>query len=185
MELQIQDLIAQIKKDGMEEAEKTASSIIEAAKQQAKKITDAAQAEADKTLEACRKQCALEEEGAKAAIRQASRDVVLSLKAELSRLLSESLAHSVQGALASKDLAALIQAAIQGRDPKDLAVEVKAVDGALKANLAKELNNGLELRLRSDVAGFKVLEKDGSGYYDFTDEAIAEMLRPYLGSLNI
>ena len=50
MEVQLQELIDQIKKDGAEVAEAEAKAIVEAAKSDAEKIIADAQAQADKYL---------------------------------------------------------------------------------------------------------------------------------------
>jgi V/A-type H+-transporting ATPase subunit E len=50
MEIQLQELIDQIKKEGVESAEKQAQEIIESAKAEAEKITANAQAQADKMI---------------------------------------------------------------------------------------------------------------------------------------
>jgi V/A-type H+-transporting ATPase subunit E len=50
-----------------------------------------------------------------------------------------------------------------------------------KEKLAAELKKGLELRSDASLAGgFKIAKKDGSAYYDFSAESVAEMLSAYL-----
>jgi V/A-type H+-transporting ATPase subunit E len=47
--------------------------------------------------------------------------------------------------------------------------------------LAAELKDGLELKSdRSLQAGFRIANKDGSAYYDFSAESVAELLSAYL-----
>ena len=51
----------------------------------------------------------------------------------------------------------------------------------LKKSLAKEISAGLEIAVSpGSAAGFRVEIKDGSAYYDFSDEKIAQMLSVYL-----
>ncbi|MDD2297590.1 MAG: V-type ATP synthase subunit E, partial [Sphaerochaetaceae bacterium] len=53
----------------------------------------------------------------------------------------------------------------------------------LRNELAKEIRSGLEIRPVESVAvGFRVQAKDGSSYYDFSEEEIARMLAPFLNS---
>ena len=66
------------------------------------------------------------------------------------------------------------------------AAEVAEVSESLKAELADEVKKGLEIRPTKGVnAGFRLASKDGSGYFDCTDEAIAEMMMPYFRNLEI
>jgi V/A-type H+-transporting ATPase subunit E len=62
---------------------------------------------------------------------------------------------------------------------------VAEVSDGLKSALAKEIKGGLEIRPSKNVkAGFRLAAKDGSGYFDCTDEEIAEMLMPYFRDLD-
>ena len=50
-----------------------------------------------------------------------------------------------------------------------------------KDELASELKKGLELRSDRNLAGgFRIAKKDGSAYYDFSADSVAEMLCAYL-----
>ena len=47
--------------------------------------------------------------------------------------------------------------------------------------LAAELKKGVELKSdRKLGAGFRIAQKDGSAYYDFSSESVAELLSAYL-----
>lgn len=64
-------------------------------------------------------------------------------------------------------------------------VEVAQVSDALKAELADEIKNGLEIRPAKGVrAGFRLAAKDGSGYFDCSDDEIMQMLMPYFRNLD-
>ena len=67
----------------------------------------------------------------------------------------------------------------------DYAAEVSEVSDALKSALAKEIKDGLEIRPAKDVQqGFRLAAKDGSGYFDCSDDGIMEMLMPYFRDLD-
>ena len=52
--------------------------------------------------------------------------------------------------------------------------------------LAQELKNGLEIRPSKKVgAGFRLAAKDGSGYFDCSDQEIAEMLMPFFRDMHL
>lgn len=83
-------------------------------------------------------------------------------------------------------LAKLILAAVGGEDPARYAAEVKEVTGALKGALAEKIRGGLEIKANPNVrAGFRLAAKDGTGYFDCTDEAILQMLLPFFSDLVI
>ena len=79
-------------------------------------------------------------------------------------------------------LSKVIVAAINGEDPSKYVLEVKDVNDSLKSGLAKELEKGLEIKPVKN-ASVKLCLKDGSGFYDFSDEEIANLLKPFLGGL--
>ena len=177
MELQIQDLVSSIKKDGIESANREAAQILADAKAQAEKIVADARSEADKLRADASAQLSAE---------QAKRDAVLAFRQEIGAELTKLLAQDTHKALDDKALAALITAALQGEDASAYAAEVASVTDALKSELAGELKAGLELRLSKKVhTGFRLCAKDGSGYIDCSDEELAEQLAPFFRELRI
>ena len=51
--------------------------------------------------------------------------------------------------------------------------------------IGKEIKNGLEIKpTRSVRAGFRLAARDGSGYFDCSDEEIMQMLMPYFRNLD-
>jgi len=181
MELQIQDLVSSIKKDGIESANREAAQILAEAKAQAEKIVADARSEADKL-----RADAQAEIGAQLSAEQAKRDAVLAFRQEIGAELTKLLAQDTHKALDDKALAALITAALQGEDASAYAAEVASVTDALKSELAGELKAGLELRLSKKVrTGFRLCAKDGSGYIDCSDEELAEQLAPFFRELRI
>lgn len=82
-------------------------------------------------------------------------------------------------------LGKLIHAVVSDEDVKNYAVEVSEVNDSLKAELAEEIKNGLEIRPTKGVrAGFRLAAKDGSGYFDCSDDEIMQMLMPYFRDLD-
>ena len=87
--------------------------------------------------------------------------------------------------LSGEGLGKLIRAAIAGENVADYAAEVSEVGDALKKELAQEIKNGLEIRPTKEVQqGFRLAAKDGSGYFDCSDDGIMEMLMPYFRDLD-
>ncbi|MEE1114540.1 MAG: hypothetical protein UHN88_05635, partial [Eubacterium sp.] len=96
------------------------------------------------------------------------------------------LKTDIRKEMSGEALGKLIRAALADEDAGSYAAEVSAVSEGLKAELADEIKNGLEIKPTKGVnAGFRLAAKDGSGFFDCTDEAIAEMMMPYFRNLDI
>lgn len=185
MELQIQDLVSSIKRDGIEEAEKQKASIIEAANAQAQQIISSAKAEAARLSESTRRELELEKESQISATRQACRDVVISLKKELNGLLQGILAEKIGKTMDSKTIGTIVIAALQNEDPGAYELQAGNIDKELKSTLAEQISKGLKLSALPGIEGFKLVSKDGSGFYDFSDGELARIIQPFIGNLSI
>lgn len=186
MELQVQDLISAIKKDGVEAAHAEAERIVADAKRQAADIVAAAQEEAERVRAKTEKEIKIMKESVKTTAEHAKRDAMLSFKNsvrdEFERILSADISKSMNAAL----LAKLILAAVSGEDLARYTAEVSEVTDALRGELAEKIRGGLEIKSNPNVrAGFRLAAKDGSGYFDCTDEAIMQMLLPFFSDLVI
>lgn len=180
MELQIQDLVQSIKKDGIERANQEADAILAQARQQAEAILSDARSEAAKTLERARAEVEVYQNSARLDAQQARRDAVLAFRKEVQAEFEALLAADVRKTLNETALAALIQAALAGENPADYTAEVSEVTQTLNSQLAEAIRNGLELRPSKKVqAGFRLAAKDSSGYFDCSDEEISRMLTPF------
>ena len=186
MELQIQELVSSIKKEGVDAARAEAEQIIAEAKEQAAAIVAQAQAEAEQITAKAKGEIDVMKDGAKVSAEHAKRDAMLSFKdavqAEFEKILTADVSRSVKG----ETLAKLIKAAMAEEDPADYAAEVAEISEGLKAELAEEIKKGLEIRLSTGIrTGFRLAAKDGSGYFDCSDEEITEMLMPFFRELTL
>ena len=180
MELQIQDLVSSIKKDGIDSANKEAAAILAEANNQADAIVAGAKAEADKLKQEAAAEIDVFKNSARLSAEQAKRDAVLAFRQEIQKEFEKLLAADVRKALDPHALATLIRAAVQGEDVSAYTAEIGQVTDELRQELAQELQNGLEIRPSKKVgAGFRLAAKDGSGYFDCSDEEIAQMLMPF------
>jgi V/A-type H+-transporting ATPase subunit E len=186
MELQIQDLVTSIRKEGVEAANAEAESIIAEAKKKADSIVASAKAEAQQVRDASEKEIAILKESAAVSAEQAKRDAVLAFKTEIQGEFEKILAAGIGKELSGGEgLGKLIRAAVAGENVGDMAAEVSEVSDALKSELAAEIKNGLEIRPTKNVqSGFRLAAKDGSGYFDCSDDGIMEMLMPYFRNLD-
>ncbi len=185
MELQIQNLVSSIRKEGIEAANKEAEAIIAEAKKKADSIVADAKAEAKQHKDASEKEISILKESAVVNAEQAKRDAVLAFKSEIQAEFEKLLAADVRKELSGDSLGKLIRAALTGEDISKYAAEVSEVSDALKGELAEEIKNGLEIRPNKAVQqGFRLAAKDGSGYFDCSDEGIMEILMPYFRNLD-
>ena len=185
MEQQIQDLVASIRKEGIDSAKAEAERIISEARAQADAIVKEAEKERDKMIADAEKSIALEKSSSEATIKQAARDVSLSLRKSIEDEYSKILSAAISKEMHGSNLVSIISAVLSG-DLSGTAVELPQEDlSALSAELSKtfasEIASGLEFRPSQSVqAGFRISEKDGSGYIDVSAEKCQELLFPYL-----
>jgi V/A-type H+-transporting ATPase subunit E len=81
----IQGLLNRIQSDGIEKAEAEKKRILDNAKQQADELVAKAKAEAEAIMKSAREEAVISENKGKAAVKQAARDVILSLQTELQK----------------------------------------------------------------------------------------------------
>ena len=187
MEQQIQDLIASIKKDGIESATIESKKILEEARKEAERIVNEARKERDKIIADGKKTIEIERESSISSVKQAARDVSLTLRKNLVDKFKKILGQKVSSSLDEKVIAEAIVAVVKGEcNGCDVEVSKEMVDkvnAVLTSQFAKELEKGVTLRASSSVSGgFKVYSKDGSAYIDLSDEEITKLLYPYLSS---
>ena len=189
MDVQLQELIDKIKKDGIESASAEASRVRAEAEAEAKRIVEAGRKEATDLVAKGKVDAERSEKAGIAAVQQASRNLVLSFKAEMERLLEALVVRETAAAYSDDALKAVIPElvkawAAKGQDSLDLllpADSVARLDGFFKSALAAELKKGMEIKgERTLGAGFRIAAKDGSAYYDFSADAVAELLSAYL-----
>ncbi len=190
MEIQLQELIDQIKKDGVETAEAQAESILNSAKAEAEEIVARAQAQADKILlDAKNKNDRIVKSGEEA-IRQAGRNLLISFRDSVSRELSAIVRENVSDVYSSDALSKIIVSAVESwaakPDADDLSVilnsnELEALEKNAIAELNEKMRKGVTLKASDSFdGGFRIAEKDGQVYYDYSTEAVVEMLSNYL-----
>ncbi len=187
MAQQIQELVASIRKDGIEVAQQEAHAIVEEAKAQAAEILAKAKKEHDGLLSKAEREIATKEQSARASLAQASRDVQISMRDALTAQLDRILVDTVSKALSSKDVVSLIKTVVTLAGTPETKIlemnktEFEALGESLKTSLADELKKGLEIRPVTAVdGGFKLAEKDGTSFFDFTGAETAALLKPYL-----
>ncbi|MDR0497038.1 MAG: V-type ATP synthase subunit E [Treponema sp.] len=189
MEIQLQELIDKIKKDGIESASGEAARIKRDAEAEAARIVSQAQKEAVDIVNRGKADAERSEKAGVAAVEQASRNLVLAFKGEIQGLLDKLVAEAVSGSYSADVVKGILPElvknwAVMNTDSLSVLLsegDLNKLDSGFKANLASALKGGVELKVGKSLdAGFRIMEKDGSAFYDFSAEAVAKMLSAYL-----
>lgn len=190
MEIQLQDLLDQIKKDGVAAAETEAAAILDAAKAEAEKIVADAQQQADKLLANAKAENARMAQSGEDAIRQAGRNLLISFRESVSRELTAITGQAVSAVYSSEALAQLVIHAVESwaKDPNadDIAVilntgDLQKLEQTILAGLKEKMLQGVTLKANDNFdGGFRIAVNNGSAYYDYSAEAVVDMLSNYL-----
>ncbi|MDR0501892.1 MAG: V-type ATP synthase subunit E [Treponema sp.] len=191
MEIQVQELIDKIKKDGIETASQEAHRMKSEAQAEARRIVETAKKEADDITLRGKQDAERSEKAAVAALEQASRNLVLAFKDEIQALLNKIVSEKVNASYNDDILKAILPDLIKSWAAKgsdDLSIilaesELPKLQAFFNDKLAGELKGGIELKsTRRFSTGFHISNKEGSVYYDFSAEAVSQLLSTYLNS---
>lgn len=188
---ELQGLLDRITNEGLKKAEAKQREIVEAAQAEARRIVKAAQAEAAETVAKARQEADLLREKSERSLRQAARDLLLSLRCELESRVSAVARELVASTLDGQALAAAVADLIRlfaERDGAESRFEVLlgeeqlgAVREALESALAKDLRARVDLVPVAGLrGGFKLAFTGKDILYDFSDEALGEALTTFL-----
>ena len=184
MDVKLDSLIEKIRKEGIEEAQQTADSIIKEANQKAGSIVDKAKKETEKIIEDGKHQVDQYKATADVDLKQAARNIELLLKEKIHSLFDSVFKHQVSAEMKPDFLKELITKIVESwakDSKKEIVINEKDKDQLEKvlfSGVKDELKNSISIRVSSDISnGFRVGLKDEEVYYDFTDDSIAEVLK--------
>jgi len=190
MEIQLQELIDKIKKDGIESASAEAAKVKREAEAEAARIINAAQKDAAEIVSRGKADVERFEKAGIAALEQASRNLVLAFKGEIQTLLDKLVAQETASTFSEDTFKAALPeilkvwASKSGSDALDLLLpekDLKKLQSWFNEKLIVEIKKGVELKSdRNLAAGFRIANRDGSAYYDFSAESVADQLSAYL-----
>jgi V/A-type H+-transporting ATPase subunit E len=190
MEIQLQELIDQIKKDGVEAAETQAEMILKAAKDEAERIISDAKAQADKIMSDAKNENERTVKAGEDAIRQAGRNLLISFRESVARELKAIVGENVNAVYSSDAFAGLIISIVKNwannPDAEDIAVilntqDLDKLEETLLSALKDKMLKGITLKGNDNFdGGFRIAVNDGSAYYDYSAEAVVDMLANYL-----
>lgn len=190
MEIQLQEMIEQIKKDGVIAAENQASAILEDAKAQAEKILADAHLQAEKLLQNARAENEKMVRSGEDSIRQAGRNLLISFRESVAKELKAIAGEAVVAAYSPENLSRLVVQAVENwskaPEAENLTVilnsqDLAKLEDSLLAALKERMLQGVTLKANDQFdGGFRIALQDGSAYYDYSAEAVVEMLSGYL-----
>ena len=189
MEMELKDIINKIKEEGVTEAEKKADEIISEAEGKAKNTVEAAEKEKAEIIKRANKEAEKLQKNGEEAIRQSARDVLLGLRENIIALFDKVMKKDIAEQLSPEVMKEMIARLADSIGKKEgTGVEVllsekdeKILEELIIGTLKREAKKGITLKVNAAVEhGFRIGEKGGNTYYDFTDDAIAEAFKSYL-----
>ena len=189
MDVQLQELIDKIKSEGIKTAEQESARVLKEAEHKANDILADAHKEASSIIAKAREEEHRFEQTAREAVKQAGRNTILSLRTRVTEIFDALIAEETKQAYSLKVLEEAIVSLIKAWNKEQVSnlqvllssSDLKKIEKQLKSRLAAELKKGVELKPFPELqAGFRIAMKDGSAYYNFSDQGIAEILAEYM-----
>lgn len=190
MEIQLQELIEQIRKDGVGAAEAQAEAIITSAKAEAEKIIADAKAQAEKIMADAKSENAKTVRSGEDAIRQAGRNLLISFRESVTKELKAIVSDNVNAVYSSDEFAKLIVSAVESWTGKPEAEDVSVIlnaddlaklEEAVLSLLKAKMIGGVTLKANDNFdGGFRIAVNNGTVYYDYSAQAVTDMLSNYL-----
>ncbi len=190
MEIQLQELIEQIKRDGIAAAECEADELLSSARAEAEKIISNARAEAEAMVLAAKRENERALKSGDEAIRQAGRNLLISFRESVARELDAVISEKINAVYSSEELMGLIIKAVEAisknGECEDITVslnkgDLDSLEDALLASLRERISAGVTLKASDSFdGGFRIAAEGGRVYYDYCAQAVVEMLSAYL-----
>lgn len=190
MDVQLQELIDKIKKDGIANAESEAQKIIAEAEKKAQSIIADAEEKSQEIIKNAKAETTKMEKASEEAIIQAGRNMLLSFKDSLLSELNGLVQAETEKATTKEVLAKLIPETVKAWSKNtqvdELSVllsekDLSSLQAAFTNELKAEIEKGLEIKPDKTLSsGFRIGVKNGAAYYDFSAESVAELFAAYL-----
>lgn len=190
MDIQLQELIEKIKKDGVSSAESAARKIIADAEKKAASIVSDAEVKADSIIKTAKAETDRMEKASEDAIAQAGRNLIISFRdginKELSSIVNSETEKAMDKDLLKKLIPETVKAWSANLDVDDVSLllpakDLKALETSLKTALKAKITKGLVIKSDASLsAGFRIGSKNGSAFYDFSAEEVAALFSAYL-----
>lgn len=196
MAQEIKDLIAKIQQEGIQAAEVQAAQIKAEAEQGSLKIIAEAKIQAQSIIEQANTESQRLNDSTQASLKQAGRDLLISLRKEINSMLSNLIKADTRQALTVNELTKIIEALIRNT-PLALGSEIivslnpqdqDKLEKEFFKQLAEKTKKQITLKSADGIdSGFIISFDAGKSIFDFSDSAlteyIADFLKPELGKI--
>ena len=188
---ELQSLLDKINQDGIMKAEAKKNEIIAAAEKSAADIIADAEKKAADIIANAEQEAQAVSKRAASALEHSRRDILLQLRKELADRLHETIQDAGAAALSPEFMAQLVrEIALAFAAAPDSVITVRtsvknaaALDQALRAALADSFAKEPKVLAGKEVAnGMEVSFDGGKCFYDFTLDAVSDLLNEYIGS---
>lgn len=190
MDVQLQELIDKIRKDGVASATNSAQNIVDEAQRKAASIIAEAEEKADNIIKNAKAETARMEKASEDAITQAGRNLIISFRdginKELSALISSETEKAYDKDMLKKLIPETVKSWASNTEASDLTVllsakDLKVLQATFKTSLKSLISKGLEIKADDSIsAGFRIGSKKGNAFYDFSAEEVAGLFGSYL-----
>lgn len=189
MEADLKNIIQKLKTEGVDEARKKADEIISGAEKEAREIMEKARKDKESLIKSAEDKAARVKANAEEAMRQAARNVLLGLKESIVELFDRAIKIKAGEALSPetmKDMMVRLAEKFSASGSAEIEVilseqDKKEMELTFLSSLRDKVAGGVTLKASPAMEhGFRIGEKGGNAYYDFSDEAIEEAFKSYL-----
>ena len=190
MDEELQPLLEQIRKEGVEKAQAEADRILSQAKEKAAAQVRDAETRAKALLAKAESDAEVYTQRSTAALEQAARDLLITVGQGIQNIIADIVAEAVDEAMKIEVLEQMMLKMAQscaehhGETRIELLISRADQDELVKFfsdKYREKMVHGIELHVDNEILkGFKVSFSDENVYLDFTSEAIAEALTTFL-----
>jgi V/A-type H+-transporting ATPase subunit E len=189
MDVKLESLIEKIKKEGVDQAQQQSEQIIKDAHAKEKEIVKKAKDQAQKIKKEAEQEAQKFQDNAKSSLKQAARNVILSVREKLISIFDSILKRELKESLTPEAIAKMLESIIdKWSKEKDKEFEVlvskkdkKELEELILAKFTQKAQNKIEIKSSSQIEnGFRIGIKGEDTHYDFSDEGITESLSVFL-----
>lgn len=190
MAQEIEDLIAKIQQEGIQIAQEQAAQIKAQAQSDSLKIISEAKIQAQNIIEQANSQAKKLGDSTQAALKQASRDLLISLRQEISAMLDRLVQRGLKQALTTEELVKILAVLIKSTSltlGSQIIVTLSKPDqdkleqGFLK-QLVEETKKAIVLKSADGIdSGFLISFDGGKSIFDFSNQALSDYICGRLG----
>lgn len=187
---ELQPLLEQIRKEGVEKAEAQAAEILAQAKARAAQTVREAETKAKELVTKAQADAEIYTERSTATLEQAARDLLITVGQGIENIISDIISESVDSALKIEVLEQMMVKMAQSCAERQGETRIELLIGEQdQRDLVKffaqkyreKMIHGIELHVDNEILkGFRVSFADDHVYLDFTSDAIAGALTAFL-----